>query len=205
MAYRNLREARISRALCREALVLGVGVSVHEHDGDAREAVAACRGESGGEGCRIERLLDGAVRAHTLVRADHPAVQVLRLDDAPRENVGAGLGAYFELVFKPLGDDQHGGLALALEQRIGGNGGANPDGCDAAGGNSLARCKSEKAADAGDGGIVVEARSLRQQLQRRKTAFGRYRDDIGEGAAAVDPELPRRALVSHRSNRRKAL
>jgi hypothetical protein len=45
-------------------------------------------------------------------------------------------------------------------------------------------------ADAGDGGVAVAAGVLRQQLVGGQVSRRVARDDVGEGAAAVDPELP---------------
>ena len=48
----------------------------------------------------------------------------------------------------------------------------------------------EELADAGDGRVAVALRVLRQQLVGDDGAVGTARDDVGERAAAVDPELP---------------
>ena len=45
-------------------------------------------------------------------------------------------------------------------------------------------------ADAVHGGVAVALRILRQQLVRDERAVGPAGDDVGERAAAVDPELP---------------
>ena len=49
---------------------------------------------------------------------------------------------------------------------------------------------AEQVADAGDRRVAVVLRVLRQQLVRDERAVGPARDDVGERAAAVDPELP---------------
>ena len=44
--------------------------------------------------------------------------------------------------------------------------------------------------DAGDRGVAVAARVFAEQLWVERRPVGIARDDVGEGAAAVDPELP---------------
>ena len=49
---------------------------------------------------------------------------------------------------------------------------------------------AEQIADAGERGVVIVAGVFGQQLMRGERAVGAPRDDVGERAAAVDPELP---------------
>ena len=44
--------------------------------------------------------------------------------------------------------------------------------------------------DAGDGGVGVAGRVVRQEFVREQPPVGTPRDDVREGAAPVDPELP---------------
>jgi hypothetical protein len=57
------------------------------------------------------------------------------------------------------------------------------------------RFDAEHLADAGDDRVAIAAGVLAQELVRREPSLGVARDDVGEGAAAVDPELP---LCHHR-------
>ena len=52
--------------------------------------------------------------------------------------------------------------------------------------------QTEQVADAGDGGVAVLLGVLAEQLVGGERAVGPAADDVGEGAAAVDPELPAR-------------
>ena len=47
------------------------------------------------------------------------------------------------------------------------------------------------------GGILVLLRVLGEKLVRNEGAIRRSRDDIGEGSATVNPELPATFLLSH--------
>ena len=60
--------------------------------------------------------------------------------------------------------------------------------------------QAEEAADALHRGVAVLLGVLAQQLQRVQRTVGRPADDVGEGAAAVDPELPARGLVHRRTS-----
>src|SRR6185503_10090977 len=47
-------------------------------------------------------------------------------------------------------------------------------------------------------GVGIVLGVLRQELMRMKRAVGAARDDVGEGAAAIDPEIPaRRRRLGH--------
>ena len=62
------------------------------------------------------------------------------------------------------------------------------------GGIGASERDAEHRLDAGDGGVAVAAGVLAQQLVGRQPPVGIARDDVGEGAAAIDPELPARHL-----------
>ena len=91
---------------------------------------------------------------------------------------------------KPLVMTRSGALALAFQQRVGGHRGAHPDRLDPAGRDRLAGAEPEQRPDTGDGRVGVARRVLRQQLVRQQPAVRAAADDVGERAAAVDPELP---------------
>ena len=76
-------------------------------------------------------LLHRAVGAHALVHLDDALVEHLRLDDVAGEDLRPRLVADLERVAETLGDEEERALALALEQRIGGDGGAHLDRADA--------------------------------------------------------------------------
>ncbi len=78
--------------------------------------------------------------------------------------------------------DQQGRRALAFQKRIGGDGGADL--------HRINLAIAQQAANAFQGGIVIGLRIFAQQLGGDKAAIGLFRHDVGEGAAAIDPELP---------------
>src|SRR6185437_3152101 len=88
------------------------------------------------------------------------------------------------------GDDQRGALALALEQRIGRHRRAHLDCGDDTPGDRLARPQAEQIANALDCRVAVALRIVGEQLVGDKTTIGTPCHHIGEGAAAIDPELP---------------
>ena len=68
----------------------------------------------------------------------------------------------------------------------------------ALGGQRRAARDAEQIADAGERGVLVAPGVLGEQLVGDERAVGPARDDVGEGAAAVDPELPaRRGVLGH--------
>src|ERR1700681_4637841 len=50
--------------------------------------------------------------------------------------------------------------------------------------------QAEHGLEAGDRGVAISAGVLAEQLAGREAPIGRAGDDVGEGAAAIDPELP---------------
>ena len=62
-------------------------------------------------------------------------------------------------------------------------------------GDGFCGAQAEQAADAGNGRVAVLLGVVGEQLQRRQRAVRAAADDVGEGAAAIDPELP--ARVGH--------
>ena len=94
---------------------------------------------------------------------------------------------------------QHTGVAGAFEQCIGGNGGAHADGVNR--GTALLAGLRKDQAYAMGGGVHVALRGLTQELATLNDAVRTASDDVGEGAAAIDPELPARCThaVSLRS------
>jgi hypothetical protein len=125
-----------------------------------------------------------------LVDFDHALEQNFGLDDVAREDLRPRLVSYLERVAEALGGDEHGALALALEQRVGCDGRAHLDGADPPRGDRRTGCKAEKIADALHGGISIGPGIFRQQLVGDEAAVRAPRHHVGESATAVDPEIP---------------
>jgi hypothetical protein len=90
----------------------------------------------------------------------------------------------------PFGDEQKRSVALALEQRVGGDRRAHLHRFDGAGRDRCTTLQAQQIADALDGSVAILFRVLRQQLVRDDFTGWLAADDIGERAATVDPELP---------------
>ena len=95
-------------------------------------------------------------------------------------------------------DDEHRGLALALEQRVGGDRRAHLHRVDLLRPGSARPAPRPAARGCRRPRRRVAPGILGQQLVRDERAVGPARDDVGERAAAVDPELPAR---HHRRSR----
>jgi hypothetical protein len=93
-------------------------------------------------------------------------------------------------IAKAARGDQQRGLALALQQRVGGDRGAHLHAVDHVGAYRLAGLQAQQVADAGHGRVAVLLGVFGQQLVRDQRAVGPLGHHVGEGAAAVDPELP---------------
>jgi hypothetical protein len=197
----DLREPRVGGERRGAGLVLGPPPAVHEDDGDAREAARAGRGELPGERWLVEGPDDVAQRADPLVGLDDSAVEQFRQDDPPVEEARPVLVGDAERVAEALGDDQQRRLALALEQRVGGDGGAHLHRLDAVGRHRFVAAQPEEPADAGDRGVAVLLGVLGEELGRDERAVGAATDDVGERAAAVDPELPAADRGAHAVSR----
>lgn len=123
-----------------------------------------------------------------LVGFDDPFVEQLGQFDAAREDAGPVLVRDAQGVAKAPGDDQGGAFALAFQEGVGGDGGAHADGVDA--GVPRLALAVEEFTDRSDGGVAVAGGVVGQELVGEQAPVGVPRDDIGERAASVDPELP---------------
>jgi hypothetical protein len=114
------------------------------------------------------------------------------------ENVGPRLVADFQRVAETLRGQQQGAVALALQQRVGGNRRAHLDRVDLFGRDALVSCHAHQVADALDGGVLVAFRVFRQQLVGLERAVRHARHQVGKRAAPVDPEIPSRHVACSR-------
>ena len=138
----------------------------------------------------VERPHDLAARADPLVDFDHALVEQRRQLDPPHEELGPVLVADPQRVGEAARDHERRALALALEQRVGRDRRPHFHRLDRAGGNRRTRREPEQLADAVHRGIAVASGILGQELVGDERAVGPARDDVGERAAAIDPELP---------------
>ncbi len=190
MRHGDLREPELARERGERELVLGKPIAVHQHDRDRGDPGVARRTEIAPHRREIERPHDVAARPDALVDLDHALVQQRRQLDPAHEELRPVLIRDAQRVGEAAGDDERRALALALEQRVRGDRRAHLDGVDRARGNRRAGGKPEHLADRVHGGVRVALRILGEQLVRDERAVRTARDDIGERAAAIDPELP---------------
>ena len=172
------------------ALMVGMRISMHEHDGDGVDAVGTASGERGTRGGKVERRLHAAVGADALRHLGNACIKHRRLLYSAREDLGPGLVADLERVAETFAHEQKNAVALALEERIGGDGGAHLDALDQLRRQGAPAWHPKQIADAGRRRIQIGLWILREQLVREQAAVRRPRHDVGEGAAAVDAELP---------------
>ncbi len=187
---RHLREADRARDAGHRRFMRRVAIAMHEHDGQRAQAGVERRLQAGAGGCFIERLHDVAMRADAFIDLDHLRVQQLGQHDVAIEQAGPVLVGDAQRVAVAARDGQHGRLALALEQRIGGHGRAHLDGLDA-GCRQRRTCRdAQQVTDAGNRCVAVLFGVLGQELVRDELPIRAAPHDIGECAATVDPELP---------------
>ena len=197
MAGRDLGEPGRPRQL-RQALLHGrVAPGVDQRDGAGADAVRMGRLERRG-GCGLIQRLDlAAVHADAAGHLGDALVQQRRQLHVQVEQAGTGLVADPQQVAEAPVHHQQRALALALQQGIGGDGGAHADLAHQARGHWLVRRDAQHRLDPGDGGVLVAAGVLAQQLAGAQRPVGRAGDKVGEGAAAVDPELPSAMCAVH--------
>ena len=190
VADRNLGEPHRPGQRRHLPLVGRVAVAVQKDDGRRPEALGIGAFEADPGGGQVERRLDRAVGEQALWHLDHPAIEQLGQHDMAGEDVGAVLVADAQLVAEALGDHQRRRLAGALQEGVGGHRCAHLDPGDLVGGNRLPVVQFQQLADAGHRRVVVALGIVREQLAGHDPAIGAPPDHVGEGAAAVDPELP---------------
>ena len=188
--HRNLREADAARERGQRSFVLREAVAVHQHDRDGADAGVERSLQVALGGGGVERPVHLAARAYALVHLDHALVEEARQLDVAHEELRPVLVADAQRIAEAAGDRERGALALALEERVGGDGRAHLHGVDRVGGDRRAGREAKEFADALHRGIPVTLRVLRQQLVRQQPAIRMARDDVGERATTVDPELP---------------
>ena len=190
MADRDLREADLVRDRGRALFVLGVAVAVHQHDRASAQARFVGLDERHLQRGLVERLQHVTVGTDPLVDLYHALVEHLWQHDVAGEDRRAILVGDAQRVAKATGYQQQRAIALALEQRVGGDGRAHLDGLDPLAIHGLVSLDTHELADCVHGGVAVALRMLGQQLAYGQRTVGSPGNDIGEGATTVNPELP---------------
>ena len=117
-------------------------------------------------------------------------VQEFRQLDVAVKNAGAVLVGNAQRIAKAFGGDQQRGLALALQQGVGGHGGAHLDAFHTVGGDGLAFFQAQQVAYAGHRSVFVLLGVFAEQFVGDQGAVGAFAHHVGKCAAAVNPELP---------------
>ncbi len=146
----------------------------------------------------IQRFDLVAIDADTAGDFHHLFIQHRRQGDGEIEQPRPRLVADPQRIGKAAVHHQQRAFALALQQRVGGDGGAHLHRLHHAGWDRCIERNAEYGLDAGDGGVAVATGVLAQQLVGGQMSVRMARDDVGERAAAVDPELP---LAEHQAPR----
>ena len=192
MTCRNLGEPGLTRQLGQALLVRRVFPRVHQHDSAGTNAVRHCGVKCGTGAGFVQRFEFAAIHADASAHLHHTLVQQGRQADVQVEQAGTGLVADGQRVREAAIYDQQGPLAAPLEQGVSRDGRAHLHRIDRARRDRRIGRKPEHAADAGHRGVTVAGRVLAQHLVGGKFAGGGAGDDVGERAAAIDPELPAR-------------
>ncbi len=190
MADRHLGEAQPAREIGGVALMPGKAVAMQEDDRRRADAGSVSGSKIGFEPRQIERGQHLALGGDALVGLDDALVELLRQDDMALEQLRPVLIADAQRVAEAPGDHQHGALALALQQRVGGDRRAHLHRGDGGAGDRRIGGKAEQVADALDRRVAVALGIVGEQLVGQQRAVRAARHHVGERAAAVDPELP---------------
>jgi hypothetical protein len=164
---------------------------MHQHDCGGVDAPGAGLGQRRGDAGKVQRGFDLAIGADALGNLDHPLVKLFGKDDFLGENIGPRLIGDAQRVAETLGDQQNRPVALAFQQGVGRHRRAHAHRPDTRGVDFAA----QQAADTFDGGILIGIGIFGQQFQRMQAAIRRTADHIGEGAAAIHPEIPTRVAT----------
>ena len=200
----NLGEADCRRDGRRGILMRDVAIAMHEDDGDRSDAVGEGRGHVLTQARGVQRHEHASVRHDAFPRLDHAVIEHVGQHDVTGKQLRPVLVADAQHIAEALRRDEEGAVALAFEQRVGGDGGAHLHGADPVRGQGIAGLHAEQVADALQRRVGIAAGIFRQDLARSHASVRRPRDDVGEGAAAVDPELPGRLSHPCRISQRAA-
>ena len=185
-----LREAYFAGQPCGGSFVFGIAVAVHEHHRHAAQALVELGLQARAQRRLVQRLQHGALRIKAFLGLQHGGVQKFGQHNVAVEQARAVLVGNAQRVAKTPRGDQQCGLALPFQQCVGGHGGAHLHALHLVWRDGLAGLQAQQMAYASHCGVPVLLGVLAQQLVRHQRAIGALAHDVGEGAAAVYPELP---------------
>ena len=190
MGDRYLTEADPAGDRGHGTFVIVVAVTVHEDDRHRLDAVVIGLLQCLPGPVVVECRQDLAVGAEALDDLDYALIELFRHDDLAGENIRAVLVADTQGIGKALGNQQYRAGPLAFQQGVGGDGGPHLDAVDDLGRDGIIPADPKEIADTLERRIRIAPGIDRQQLVRDQHPVRPASDDIGKGAATVDPELP---------------
>ncbi len=190
MADRDLRKTGIAAKACRRFLMLGIFPRMHEDDGDRIDAGGLGRLDLALHGVEVEFRFHRAVDTAALRHLDHALIELFGKNDLLGEDVGPRLIGDLQCIAKASGDEKRYAVALALQKRIGRHGRAHFHVANQVRRHGFAGLDAEMIANALNAGIGIGFRIFRKQLAGKEPAIGGAADNVGKGAAAVDPKIP---------------
>ena len=190
MAHGNLGKPAFARNLGQAQLMFREPVAVHQDDRDRRDACFARFRQHAASMLLVERRQRVAVGIDALANLGHALIHLRGQCDVAGEDVGPLLVADAQLIGEALRDGQQRAGALALQQRIRGDGRAHLDDFDALVRQRFAGFHADQFADALNDRVAIAFGVLRKQLVGHERTVGTTGDDVGERASAVHPELP---------------
>ena len=199
----DLREADLLRHAADHPLMLWIQVAVQAHDRDRPNALVVRRLQAGTQRGQIRGPDDGSFGRDSFVHLDYQLVEQFGQHDVPVEDARPVLVADPQRVTETSRDHEYRALSRTFEQRIGRNRRAHPDCFHAFYRDPTGCADVQQFADGSQGSVPVTSRVLREQLVGDQGPVRAARDDVGEGASTVDPELPTSGHRLIRSRRTK--
>ena len=192
---RYLGEAFLPRDGGEASFVRGIPPAVNEGDGggDAARRAGGPEIAAGGGFVQWDEYLSDCGNA--FAGFDDALGQGRGANDFKREQAWPFLRADGQQVGEARGHYERSAGALAFEERVGADGGAEGHRLDRRRGEIDGRVQSEDRPNSGKGWVFAGAGGLCEQLGAAERSPRRPRDHVDEGAAAIDPDLP--AVAGH--------
>ena len=200
VARRHLGEPRLAGDLGGPPFMGREPVTVQERDRHPGNSVREGFLQRVAQHVLVQWLNDGTVRPHAFRNLCHPFVERLRQDDMQVEQPGPVLVSDAKQIPESRRGHIEGPVAGTLEERIRCDRRSHLHVVDGILREGLTRAKAKEAADPFDGSVPVGAGVFREELSGVDRALRIFGDDVGKGAAPVDPDAPARAgmRLAHR-------
>ena len=177
---------------------------MHQQNGTGANALVIRRSQGGNKALiQLQRHQHLALGAQPFLHFHNPLVQHLRQDDLASKDIRAVLVANAQRILEALRHDEDNAIALAFQQSVGGDGRAHLHHRHLVSGHRLIRCKAKDFANALHRCVLVAFGIFRQQLAGSDAPVWMIGDDVGKGAASIEPKLPAVRGRCHRESKRK--